>query len=252
MEGTGTVREEWREISFREALTFYAISDKTLRKRLTEGTLRGRRRRVNGREEWFVLVPPGAPGTVREPSGEALETIREPSPEPAETLPVRYAEPPGIPVEVAREWFDKIEGASYRVGYLEAQMAQMPALTEGAAAAGAREQEAARQAQEAAERARLAEVAVGQARRRERWLATVAGFLALLVAVLSACLLSYRRGEPSPDERSAWPSEWSSQSLGIDHPRRQPHDSPPSPSRRSVSPPRPIGASGNPAGVSGK
>lgn len=63
MGDAGNRFRDYREVSFREACAFYKLSDKTLRKRIREGMIPARMRPMNGREEWVVQIPPGAPAT---------------------------------------------------------------------------------------------------------------------------------------------------------------------------------------------
>ncbi len=217
-EAPGTLREGWQEVSFREAMAFYALSDKTLRKRLKDGFLPGRMRPINGREEWVVQIPPGnvepfpeasqtfprgsadEPKTLREPSGESTEippggtgTLREPSPEAApETtgLLALVREQIAVSQEEKEQLRRENQQLVHRVGSLEQALRdRLPAIEATSREVG--EQVTALVSQVTAIERRGEGIT-----RRMRVLTILGTVLALLISMVGGMVLSARAGRP--------------------------------------------------------
>lgn len=168
----GNGREEGlrgRWVSFREALAYLAINEGTLRKRLTDGIVEGKKFHGPNGPEWRICLPP--PQDPEETPSEPPQDCEETPPIPSEALLVLWREH---------------QAASYRIGYLEAQLAGLPALTEGAAASAARAADLEARAKDA-ERELLRAAALHAA---ERWRGRAWAMGAIVLAVLAAVLIA--------------------------------------------------------------
>jgi hypothetical protein len=135
-------------------------NERTVREWLKDGRLPGRKVRVRGTLEWRVWI--------------GADTPEGPDPEPLQ--------------EVLLALWQRHEGALVRLGYLQAQVERLPELTEGAAAAAAREQAA--RVREQALQVKLVEAAARQIRMlricRAGWAVAAALLLVLLAFVTRA------------------------------------------------------------------
>jgi hypothetical protein len=155
----------------REASLLLGVWEGTLRKRLQAGEIRGEKTSGPNGPEWRIWLPEEAA--------------------PAPSRPV-------VDLEALTGLFDRSEAAAFRIGYLEAQLAAVPQLTEGLAAAAAREEAAReRERQACAEQARL------------RWGCRVGWALAGLLALLLLLALSlpwHRHGRQRESGRAPVPA----------------------------------------------
>ena len=192
-----------RWVSMREAAVYLGVWEGTVRKRITEGLIEARKIGGPNGPEWRILIPDPEGGSdlptgSLEVGSRFVEARLEPDPEADPEATVR--EPVGereVALAIA-DALHRVEQSAYRVGYLEAQLAQLPALTEGQAAAEAREREATARAARAEASAAEERARSGELARRGRVTAIAAVLLALVAAVMGGMLLTARQSGQRP------------------------------------------------------
>lgn len=195
-----------RWVSMREAAVYLGIWEGTIRKRVEGGLLEGKKIGGPNGLEWRIWLPsvPSEPASSPpegppEPPSSPPEGSQGPDPEGAS----------GVSMSVYLDLLTRHEQALMRLGYLQAEAARLPALTEGAAASAARAAELEARAKDAErELLRAAALHAAERRRGQAWAVgaiVLAAVLGIIVGVGSA--RSHRPGAQSPPAtRSVGPS----------------------------------------------
>ena len=209
-------------VTLSEAARRLGKNERTLRLWLKEGRIRGRKVEERGGLSWRVWVEGAAPDPAPGAEAQTHETPQATDPQP----------------ELLRVLWERHEQATFRLGYLEAQLERVPALTEGAEATARR----------AEEEVAAARACLSHAHARIRSMAAVAAALALACAVMGGMLLTRKEASAPPararapsDRSRASPSQGSGHEAASRPPRRSTKDQTP----RAI-PPDPVGSAGSP------
>lgn len=180
--------EQGEAVSFREACRRLELSEKTLRKRIRSGQIEAWEIEGKCGREWRVRVGPGLGARCSVLGGEGTGEGREER-EERETVRTTNLGPESVSLSLYRELLARHEAATVRLGYLQAQLERLPELTQGAAAAAQREQQA---------RERAAQAGALSCRLEGRCRQLGAAILALVLLVVALGLALLRAGAPRP------------------------------------------------------